>query len=112
MSGADLAAAGQRGGAVRRAPRHERVEQHDFTDAIEKIILGTERQVVMSHADRERTAYHESGHALVGMLTTPARTRCGRSRSSRAARRSASRSPRPRPIATATSRDDLIGKIR
>src|SRR5204862_7506165 len=40
-----------------------------FTEAIEKIILGTERQVVMSDADRERTAYHESGHALVGMLT-------------------------------------------
>src|SRR5213079_2043206 len=43
--------------------------QRDFTDAIEKIILGAERQVVMTEADRERTAYHESGHALVGMLT-------------------------------------------
>jgi cell division protease FtsH len=48
---------------------HTAVEQHDFTDAIEKIILGAERQVVMTDADRERTAYHESGHALVGMLT-------------------------------------------
>jgi cell division protease FtsH len=34
-----------------------------------KISLGAERQVVMTDADRERTAYHESGHALVGMLT-------------------------------------------
>jgi cell division protease FtsH len=48
---------------------HTAVEQRDFTDAIEKIILGAERQVVMTDADRERTAYHESGHALVGMLT-------------------------------------------
>ena len=48
---------------------HAAVEQRDFTDAIEKIILGAERQVVMTDADRERTAYHESGHALVGMLT-------------------------------------------
>jgi cell division protease FtsH len=40
-----------------------------LTDAIEKITLGAERQVVMTDADRERTAYHESGHALVGMLT-------------------------------------------
>jgi cell division protease FtsH len=48
---------------------HATVEQRDFTDAIEKIILGAERQVVMTDADRERTAYHESGHALVGMLT-------------------------------------------
>jgi cell division protease FtsH len=45
------------------------VEQRDFTDAIEKIILGAERQIVMTDADRARTAYHESGHALVGMLT-------------------------------------------
>jgi cell division protease FtsH len=48
---------------------HEAVEQADFTDAIEKTILGAERQIVMTDADRERTAYHESGHALVGMLT-------------------------------------------
>ena len=48
---------------------HTAVAQRDFTDAIEKIILGAERQVVMTKVDRERTAYHESGHALVGMLT-------------------------------------------
>ena len=48
---------------------HTAVEQRDFTDAIEKIILGTERQVVMTDADRERTAYHESGHAVNRMLT-------------------------------------------
>ncbi len=48
---------------------HTNVEQSDFTDAIEKILLGAERQVVMTDADRRRTAYHESGHALVGMLT-------------------------------------------
>jgi cell division protease FtsH len=53
--------------AARRG--HSAVEQRDFTDAIEKIVLGAERQVVMTDADRERTAYHESGHALVGMLT-------------------------------------------
>jgi cell division protease FtsH len=53
--------------AARR--EHVAVEQRDFTDAIEKIVLGAERQVVMTDADRERTAYHESGHALVGMLT-------------------------------------------
>jgi cell division protease FtsH len=41
----------------------------DFTDSLEKILLGTERGIILSHEDRERTAYHESGHALVGMLT-------------------------------------------
>ena len=53
--------------AARRG--HTAVRQQDFTDSIEKMILGAERQIVMTDADRERTAYHESGHALVGMLT-------------------------------------------
>jgi len=68
MTGADLALLVNEAAlfAARRA--HDSVHQNDFTDSIEKIILGTERQVVMTDADRERTAYHESGHALVGML--------------------------------------------
>ena len=41
----------------------------DFTDSLEKILLGAPRGIVLTPADRERTAYHESGHALIGMLT-------------------------------------------
>jgi len=41
----------------------------DFTDSLEKILLGAPRGILLGHADRERTAYHESGHALIGMLT-------------------------------------------
>src|SRR5205814_5220878 len=37
-----------------------------------KIVLGAPRGVVLSEEDRRRTAYHESGHALVGMLTAGA----------------------------------------
>jgi cell division protease FtsH len=44
----------------------------DFTDSLEKILLGAPRGIVLSPEDRERTAYHESGHALVGMLTPSA----------------------------------------
>ena len=44
----------------------------DFTDSLEKILLGAPRGIVLSPEDRERTAYHESGHALVGMLTPDA----------------------------------------
>jgi cell division protease FtsH len=69
MTGADLALLVNEAALFAARRGHERVEQSDFTDSIEKIILGTERQVVMTDADRERTAYHESGHALVGMLT-------------------------------------------
>src|SRR5487761_2144778 len=44
----------------------------DFTDSLEKIMLGAPRGILLSAADRERTAYHEAGHALVGMLTPDA----------------------------------------
>jgi cell division protease FtsH len=52
--------------AARRG--HEKVQLADFTDSLEKIVLGAERRIVLSPAERERTAYHESGHALLGML--------------------------------------------
>ena len=42
--------------------------QRDLTDALEKVQLGTARNVVISEEDRRRTAYHEAGHALLGML--------------------------------------------
>jgi len=52
------------------ATRRERdaVTMVDFTDALEKVLLGAERRLVLSPADRERTAYHEAGHALLGLL--------------------------------------------
>jgi cell division protease FtsH len=68
-TGADLALLVNEAALFAARRDHAALEQRDFTDAIEKIILGAERQVVMTKADRERTAYHESGHALVGMLT-------------------------------------------
>jgi cell division protease FtsH len=68
-TGADIALLVNEAALFAARRDHTAVEQRDFTDAIEKIILGAERQVVMTDADRERTAYHESGHALVGMLT-------------------------------------------
>jgi len=40
----------------------------DFTIAIEKVELGSERKLTLSALDRERIAYHESGHALLGLL--------------------------------------------
>ena len=68
-TGADIALLVNEAALFAARRDHAAVELQDFTDAIEKIILGAERQIVMSDADRERTAYHESGHALVGMLT-------------------------------------------
>jgi cell division protease FtsH len=68
-TGADLALIVNEAALFAARRGHAAVEQRDLTDSIEKIILGAERQIVMTDADRERTAYHESGHALVGMLT-------------------------------------------
>jgi cell division protease FtsH len=68
-TGADLALIVNEAALFAARRDHAAVEQRDFSDAIEKIILGAERQVVMTYEDRQRTAYHESGHALVGMLT-------------------------------------------
>src|SRR5438445_4252836 len=52
------------------AARRERdaVTMADFTDSIEKVLLGAERHIMLTPADRERIAYHESGHALLGLL--------------------------------------------
>jgi cell division protease FtsH len=52
--------------AARRS--HDQVQTPDFTDSLERIVLGAERRIVLSAEERERTAYHESGHALLGML--------------------------------------------
>jgi len=69
MVGADLANLANEAALLAARRGHERVEMEDFTDSLEKIMLGSPRGIVLSPPDRERTAYHESGHALVGMLT-------------------------------------------
>jgi cell division protease FtsH len=69
MVGADLANLANEAALTAARRGHERVQMNDFTDALEKILLGSPRGIVLAPADKERTAYHESGHALVGMLT-------------------------------------------
>jgi cell division protease FtsH len=72
MVGADLANLCNEAALLAARRQHEKVQHGDFTDALEKIVLGAPRSVVLSEEDRRRTAYHESGHALVGMLTAGA----------------------------------------
>ena len=69
MVGADLANLVNEAALTAARRGHDVVEEADFTDALERIVLGAERQVMMSDEDRRRTAYHEGGHAIVGMLT-------------------------------------------
>jgi cell division protease FtsH len=72
MVGADLANLCNEAALLAARRDHDTVHMADFTDSLEKILLGSERGIVLSKEDRERTAYHESGHALVGMLTAGA----------------------------------------
>jgi cell division protease FtsH len=44
------------------------VQQKDFLDSLEKIVLGPARPLLLSREDRERIAYHESGHAILGLV--------------------------------------------
>jgi cell division protease FtsH len=69
MVGADLANLVNEAALLAARRGHDRVEEADFTDALERIVLGAERKVMMSPEDKRRTAYHEGGHAIVGMVT-------------------------------------------
>jgi cell division protease FtsH len=69
MVGADLANLVNEGALLAARRKHELVQMDDFTDALEKIVLGAARKVMLSEEDRRRTAYHEAGHAITGMLT-------------------------------------------
>jgi cell division protease FtsH len=69
MVGADLANLCNEAALLAARRNHDKVQQADFTDSLEKILLGAPRGILLNREDRERTAYHESGHALVGMLT-------------------------------------------
>jgi cell division protease FtsH len=69
MVGADLANLVNEAALLAARRNHDRVEESDFTDALERIVLGAERQVMLSIEDKRLTAYHEGGHAIVGMLT-------------------------------------------
>jgi cell division protease FtsH len=72
MVGADIANLANEAALLGARRKHEKVKMADLTDSLEKIMLGSPRGLLLAPADRERTAYHESGHALVGMLTAGA----------------------------------------
>jgi cell division protease FtsH len=69
MVGADLANVVNEAALTAARRGHETVTMADLHDALEKLVLGTERRIVLSREERRRTAYHEAGHAIIGMLT-------------------------------------------
>ncbi|MCM4082085.1 ATP-dependent zinc metalloprotease FtsH [Paractinoplanes hotanensis] len=69
MVGADLKNLVNEAALLAARRGHDQVRNNDFTDALEKIVLGTVRGLMLTPDEKERTAFHESGHALLGMLT-------------------------------------------
>ncbi len=69
MVGADLANLANEAALLAARRGHEKVQSADFTDALERILLGAERKIVLNADDRRRIAYHEGGHAILGMVT-------------------------------------------
>ena len=69
FSGADLANLINEG-ALLAARRNKRmVTQREFEDAKDKVMMGAERRtMVMSDEEKRNTAYHEAGHAIVGLV--------------------------------------------
>jgi cell division protease FtsH len=66
-SGADLANMANEAAIVAARRNAKKISNADLTEAFEKVAIGPERKsTVMSQKDKETTAYHEAGHALVG----------------------------------------------
>ncbi|MEW2449805.1 ATP-dependent zinc metalloprotease FtsH [Streptomyces parvulus] len=68
MTGAELANLANEAALLAVKRKQDRVTQANLSEALEKVQLGAERPLVMPAEERRRTAYHESGHALLGML--------------------------------------------
>ncbi|MFJ9348720.1 ATP-dependent zinc metalloprotease FtsH [Streptomyces sp. NPDC101237] len=68
MTGAELANLANEAALLAVKRQQDEVTQADLSEALEKVQLGAERPLVMPEEERRRTAYHESGHALLGML--------------------------------------------
>lgn len=66
FSGADLSNLLNEGAILAARRNHKAITQDDLTDATEKVMLGPERRSrVLNKKEKEITAFHEAGHALV-----------------------------------------------
>jgi len=72
LSGADLKNLVNEAALLGARREQQEVRHKDFLDALEKIVLGPERPILMSRSDRERIAYHEGGHAILGLVVSGA----------------------------------------
>jgi cell division protease FtsH len=69
MVGADLANLVNEAALLAARRNLEAVNQKCFDEALDKILLGAERPLILSDSDLNVIAYHEGGHALTALLT-------------------------------------------
>lgn len=73
FSGADLESVMNEGAILAAREGRDKIAQYDLVRSIEKVLMGPERKShILSLKEKEKTAYHEAGHALVGSLLTHA----------------------------------------
>ena len=68
-SGADLANIANEAAIIAARRNAKKISSADMTEAFEKVAIGPERKAkVMNEKEKELTAYHEAGHAIVGHI--------------------------------------------
>jgi len=72
FSGADLKNLANEAALLAARRGQDAVRHKDFLDSLEKIVLGPERPLLLGTDDRERIAYHEGGHAILGLVVAGA----------------------------------------
>ncbi len=66
-SGADLANIANEAAIIAARQSKKKISNNDLTEAFEKVAIGPERKTkIMNEKEKELTAYHEAGHAIVG----------------------------------------------
>jgi len=68
LAGADLRNLVNEAALLAAHRGQDQVRQTEFMDALEKIVLGPERPLLLNREDRGRVAYHEGGHAILGLV--------------------------------------------
>ena len=69
FTGADLANLCNEAALIAAREKHEMVQMVDFEEALDRILLGAARTILLNDHERRTVAYHEAGHALVAWLT-------------------------------------------
>ncbi|HEV3444730.1 MAG TPA: ATP-dependent zinc metalloprotease FtsH, partial [Gemmataceae bacterium] len=68
MTGADLRNLCNEAALIATRDGKNKIDQKDFSRASDRVLIGPKREEVLTQADKQKTAYHEAGHALVTWL--------------------------------------------